>query len=119
MCVEGEGGTGRSKVGTLSISASVFTVWDTSVSAEGVTLFSEGFGTGYCGGGHHSYIVEVWGTLCEVLGSGVISVRSEPKPGDILDTGEGAVSCLISESLGKRWDRDTTSTIAARGTRYK
>ena len=51
VCVCG-GGTGRSEVGTLMISASVFTVWGTSVSAEGVTLFSEGSGTG-----HHSYIV--------------------------------------------------------------
>ena len=53
VCVCGRGGgTGRSEVGTLSISASVFTVWGTSVSAEGVTLFSEGSSTG-----HHSYIV--------------------------------------------------------------
>ena len=69
------------------------------------------------------------GTIATLLGCGapcerywargVISVRSEPKPGNILDTGGGAVSCLISESLGKRWDRGTTGTIAARGTRYK
>ena len=57
---EGGGGTGRSEVGTLSISASVFTVSGTSVSTEGVTLFPE---IGYRApwGGHHSYIVGVWG----------------------------------------------------------
>ena len=68
LCVcGGGGGTGRSDVGTSSISASVFTVWGTSVSAEGVTLFSKGLGTGHHGGGggggSHSYIVGVWGTL--------------------------------------------------------
>ena len=106
MC-GGGGGTGRSEVETLSISASVFTVWGTSVSAEGVTLFSEDSGTGHYGGGHHSYIV---GAPCERYGAwGVISVSSEPKPGDILDTGGGGLFlCLISESLGKRWDRGTT-----------
>ena len=64
----GEGGTGPSKVGTLSILASVFTVWGTSVSAEGVTHFSEGSGTGHHGGGHHSYIVGVWGHLVRGMG---------------------------------------------------
>ena len=60
VCVCGGGrGTGPSEVATLSISASVFTVWGTSVSDEGVTLFSEGSGTGHHGGGHHSYIVGV------------------------------------------------------------
>ena len=54
---------GHSEVGTLSISTSVFTVRGTSVSAEGVTLFSEGSSTGHHGVGHHSYIVGVWGTL--------------------------------------------------------
>ena len=39
VCGGGGGGTGRSEVGPLSISASVFTVWGTSVSAEGDTLF--------------------------------------------------------------------------------
>ena len=69
MCVcGGGGGTGPSEVGTLSISASVFTVWSTSVSAEGVTLFSEGSGTGHHGGGHHSYIVGVWGHLVRGMG---------------------------------------------------
>ena len=64
MCVCGGGGdTDRSEVGTLSISESVFTVWGTSVSAVGVTLFFEGLGTGHYGGGHHSYIVRVWGHL--------------------------------------------------------
>ena len=64
----GGGGTGPSEVGTLSISASVITVWGTSASAEGVTLFSEVSGTGYHGGGHHSYIVEVWGHLVRGMG---------------------------------------------------
>ena len=69
VCVcGGGGGTGPSEVGTLSISASVFTVWGTSVSAEGVTLFSEGSGTGHHEGGHHSYIVGVWGHLVRVMG---------------------------------------------------
>ena len=65
VCVCGGGGegTGRSEVGSLSISASVFTVWGTSVSAEGVTLFSEGSGRCHHWGGHHSYIVGVWGQL--------------------------------------------------------
>ena len=81
-------------------------MWGTSVSAEGVTLFSEGSGTGHHGGGHHSYIV---GAPFKRYGArGVISVSSEPKPGDILDTGGGGCFCLISESLGKRWDRGTT-----------
>ena len=62
VCVEGRG-TGHSEVGTLSISTSVYTVRGTSVSAEGVTLFSEGSGTGHHGVGHHSYIVGVRGTL--------------------------------------------------------
>ena len=66
-----------------------FTVWDTSVSAERVTLFSKGSGTGHHGGGYHSYIVGVWGHLVGGMGSGVISVSSEPKPGDILDTAGG------------------------------
>ena len=48
---------------------------------------------------------------------GVISVSSEPKPGDILDTGVGLFLYLISELLGKRWDRGTT--IAGRGTWYQ
>ena len=86
MC-GGGGGTGPSEVGTLSISASVFTVWGTSESAEGVTLFSEGSGTGHHWGGHHSYIVGVWGHL--VRDMGCYSVSSEPNPGDILDTGGG------------------------------
>ena len=88
VCVcGGGGGTGCSEVGTTSSSASVFTVRGTSVSAEGVTLFSEGLGTGHHGGGHLSYIVGVWAP-CERYGAwGVISVSSEPKPGDILDTG--------------------------------
>ena len=81
----GGGGTGPSEVGTLSISASVFTVWGTSESAEGMTLFSVGSGTGHHGGRHHSYIVGVWGHL--VRGMGLVS--SEPNPGDILDTGGG------------------------------
>ena len=68
----GGGGTGRSEVRTLSISASVFTVWGTSVSAEGVTLFYEGSGTGHHGGGHHSYIVGVWGHLVIGMGLGVL-----------------------------------------------
>ena len=64
VCVcGGGGGTEFSEVGTLSISASVFTVWGTSESAEGMTLFSKGSGTGHQGGGHHSYIVGVWGHL--------------------------------------------------------
>ena len=92
VCVCGGGrGTGRSKVGTLSISASVFTVWGTNVSAGGgggggLTLFSEGLGTG-----HHrrALWLHCWGVgaPCERYGArGVISVWSEPKPGDILDT---------------------------------
>ena len=64
----GGGGTGPSEVGTLSISASVFTVSGTSASAEGVTLFSEGSGTGHHGGGHHSYIVWSWGHLVRGMG---------------------------------------------------
>ena len=67
MC-GGGGGTGPSEVGTLLISASVFTVWGTSASAEGVTPFSEGSGTGHHGGGHHSYIVGVWGHLVRGMG---------------------------------------------------
>ena len=71
LCVcGGGGGTGRSEVKTLSISASVFTVWGTSESAEGVTLFSEGLGTGHHRSGHHSYIVGVWGHLVRGMGSG-------------------------------------------------
>ena len=67
-------------------------MWATSVSAEGVTLFSEGSGTGHHTGGHHSYIV---GAPCERYGAqGVISVSTEPKPGDILDTGEGGAVSL-------------------------
>ena len=69
VCVEGGGGTGRSKVETSSISASLFTVWGTNVSAEGVTLFSEGSGTGHHGGGHHSYII---GVPCERYGARVL-----------------------------------------------
>ena len=68
----GGGGTGRSEVGTLLISASVFTVWGTSISAEGVILFSEGVGTGHHGCGHHSYIVGVWGYLVRGMGLGVL-----------------------------------------------
>ena len=90
VCVWRGGGTGPSKVGTLLISASVFTVWGTSESAEGMTLFSEGSGTGHHGGGHHSYIVGVCGAPCERYGAlGVFSVSSEPNQGDILDTGGG------------------------------
>ena len=49
------------------------------------------------------------GASCEGYGArGIISVSSEPKPGDILDTGWGLFLTLISESLGKRWDRGTT-----------
>ena len=59
LCVWSGGGTGRSEVGTLSISTSAFTVWGTSVSAEGFTLFSEGSGTRHHGVGHHSYTVGV------------------------------------------------------------
>ena len=73
VCVcGGEGGTGRSEVRTLSISASVFTVWGTSVSAEGVTLFYKGSGTGHHEGGHHSYIVGVWGHLLIGMGLEVL-----------------------------------------------
>ena len=60
VCVEGGGALVAAKLGTLSISASVFTVWGTSVSAEGVTLFSEGLGTG-----HHGV-----GTIATLLGCG-------------------------------------------------
>ena len=63
-------GIGRREVRTLSISASVFTVWGTSVSAEGVTLFPEGSGTGHHGGGHHSYIVWVRGHIVRGMGLG-------------------------------------------------
>ena len=45
------GGAGCNEVGTLSISASVFTVSGTSVSTEGVTLFSERSGTEHHGAG--------------------------------------------------------------------
>ena len=90
VCLCGGGGTvRRSEVGILSISALVFTLWGTSVSAEGVTLFFEGLGTGYHGGGHHSYIVRVWGHLVRGMGP----VSSEPKPDDILDTRGGG--CLF------------------------
>ena len=52
---------------------------------------------------------------CERYGAlGVISVSSEPNPGDILDTGGGGA---VSESFCKRWDRGTT--VAGRGTWYK
>ena len=71
MC-GGGGGTGRSEVGTLSISASVFTVSSTSVCAEGVTLFSESSGTGHHEGGHHSYIAGVWGHLVRSMGLGML-----------------------------------------------
>ena len=90
VCVcGGRGGTGPSEVGTLSISASVFTVWGTSEAAEGMTLFSEGSGTEHHGGGHHTYIVGACGHLVRGMALGVISVSSEPNPGDILDTGGG------------------------------
>ena len=59
VCVWRERGTGGSRVGTLSITASVFTGSSTSVSTERVTLFSERLGTGHHGVGHHSYIVGV------------------------------------------------------------
>ena len=63
----GGGSTGRSEVETLSISALVFTVWGTNVSAEGVTLFSNGSGTGHHGGGHHSYNIGVLGHLVSAV----------------------------------------------------
>ena len=50
-CEGGGGGAGCNEVGTLSISASVFTVSGTSVSTEGVTLFSERSGTEHHGAG--------------------------------------------------------------------
>ena len=69
-----------------------------------VTLFSEGSGTAHHGSGHHSYIVGVWGHLVRGMG---LSVSSEPKPSDILDSGGGGCFFVlfVSESLGKRWDR--------------
>ena len=70
MC-GGGGGTGRSEARTLSISASVFTVSSTSVSAEGVTLFSERSGTEHHEGGHHSYIAGVLGHLVRGMGLGM------------------------------------------------
>ena len=92
MC-GGGGGTGRSEVRTLSISASVFTVCGTSVSAEGVTHFYEGSGTGHHGGGHHSYIVGVWGHLVIGMGLGVL-FRYRVNQNQVIywTQGEGAVS---------------------------
>ena len=58
---EGGGGTGRSEVGTLSISASVFTVSGTSVSTEGVTLFSQRSGTEHHGAGTIATLLGCWG----------------------------------------------------------
>ena len=67
VCVDGEGALVPAKW-----EASVFTVWGTSVSAEGVILFYEGSGTVHHGGGHHSYIVGVWGYLVRVVGPRVL-----------------------------------------------
>ena len=54
------------------------------------------------GGGYHSYIVGVWGAPCGRCGLGIISVSSEPKPGDILDTaGEGFIFVLFQNHLVK------------------
>ena len=111
MCGGGRG-TGRSEVGTLSISASLFTVWGTSVSAEGMTLFSEGLGTG-----HHRRALwlgpsincllgpRLWlhcwgvGAPCERYGArSVISVWSEPKPDGILDTGGGGCFFVLFQN---------------------
>ena len=115
VCVWRGGGTGPSKVGTLLISASVFTVWDTSESAEGMTLFSEGSGTGHHGGGHHSYIVGVWGHLVRGMGL-LVLFRYRVNQIQVIYWTQGEAGA-VSESLGKRWDRGTT--IAGRGTWYK
>ena len=87
---EGGGGTGRSEVGTLSISASVFTVSGTSASTEGVTLFSERSGTEHHGAGTIATLLGCGGHLVRYMGLVVLFlVSSEPKPADILDTGGG------------------------------
>ena len=62
-CERGRGGTGRSEVGTLLISASVFTVSGTSVSTEGVTLFSERSGTEHHGAGTIATLFGCGGTM--------------------------------------------------------
>ena len=116
MC-GGGGGTGPSEVGTLSIAASVFTVWGTSESAEWMTLFSQGSGTG-----HHSYIVGAWGHRVRGMGLLVLFRYRVNQVQVIYWTqgggGGGAGGAgAVSESLGKRWDRGTT--IAGMGTWYK
>ena len=63
---EGGGVTGRSEVGTLSISASVFTVSRTRVSTEGVTLFSQRSGTEYHGAGTIATLLGCGGAPCEI-----------------------------------------------------
>ena len=65
---EGGGGTGRSELGTLSISASVFTVSGTSVSTEGVTLFSERSGTEHHGAGTIATLLGCGGHLVIYMG---------------------------------------------------
>ena len=88
MCVcVGGGGGGElvaAKWGTLSISVSVFTVWDTSVSTEMVTLFSDGLGTGHHRDGHHSYIVGVWGHLVRGMGLGVLLFLYGVNPNQVI-----------------------------------
>ena len=113
MC-GGGGGTESIEVGTLSISASVFTVLGTSESAEGMTLFSEGSGTWHQGGGHHSYIVGVWGHLVRGMRL-LVLFRYRVNQIQVIYWTQGEAGA-VSESLGKRWDG---GTIAGRGTWYK
>ena len=114
MC-GGGGGTGPSEVGTLSISASVFTVWGTSESAEWMTLFSQGSGTGHHSGGHHSYIVGVWGHRVRGMGL-LVLFRYRVNQVQVIYWTQGEARA-VSESLCKRLDRGTT--IAGMGTWYK
>ena len=64
-----------------------------SVSAEGVTLFSEGSGTVHHGGGHHSYNVGVLGHLVKGMGLEVL-FRFRVNQNQVIywTQGEGAVS---------------------------
>ena len=114
VCLWRGGGTGPSKVGTLLISTSVFTVWGTSESAEGMTLF-RGIGHRAPWGGHHSYIVGVWGHLVRGMGL-LVLFRYRVNQIQVIYWTQGEAGA-VSESLGKRWDRGTT--IAGRGTWYK
>ena len=58
-----------------------------------VTLFSEGSGSAHYGGGHHSYIVGVWGHLVRGMGLWVLfQYRVNQNQVIHWTQGEGAVS---------------------------